>query len=148
MYSRTNRPVSSATILTLSGIWVPFRDERGGGREIDFVLHGARDYAIEIEGAASHHGPYIGQKKFDDEKLRQRSIGAAGYVYTPFTFNQLKSGDALRSFGALCDEDEDPNPEGPRTAAGDEAEPGPAGCRRTAPAHARRNSATASPGAS
>lgn len=87
---------------------VAFRDERGGGREIDFVLHGARDYAIEIEGAASHHGPYVGQQKFDDEKLRQRSIGAAGYIYTPYTFSQLNNGDALKSFGSLCDDDTDP----------------------------------------
>ena len=84
---------------------VEFIDQNGGTRRIDFVLHGTRDYAIEIEGATYHAESSIGSKKFADEKLRQRSLAAAGYVYQPFAYSEVKSGGALNSFGAICDAD-------------------------------------------
>lgn len=76
-------------------------DEEGGRRAIDFVLYGEKQYAIEIEGREFHDEDLIGPDRFDDEKLRQRSLRAAGYEYVPFSWRDIVSGRALTSLAHI-----------------------------------------------
>ncbi|PYE53289.1 DEAD/DEAH box helicase [Deinococcus yavapaiensis] len=71
-----------------------FTDSLGKARRIDFALHGDVKYAIEIEGAAYHARDRVTPEVFEDEKSRQRDLGAHGYRYVPFTVNDIRSGRA------------------------------------------------------
>lgn len=74
---------------------VKFKDSESKTRRIDFVLEGVERYAIEIEGETYHGKENISSEQFDDEKQRQRDIYLkAGYIYTPFSYSQVKNGSA------------------------------------------------------
>lgn len=84
---------------------VPFRDSDDRQRYIDFVLEGARKYAIEIEGETYHSEEHISQERFDDETQRRRSLSDAGYDYYPFTFSEIQQGRARDALNELTSRD-------------------------------------------
>lgn len=80
-------------------------DSRGRRRRIDFVLAGAKRYALEIEGAAFHARDRVSREKFEDEKVRQAELGRAGFTYVPFTFASLTNDYARAMLNDLSLED-------------------------------------------
>ena len=83
---------------------VPFTDLNGGSRRADFVLHGEKDYALEVEGQV-HDVTRMPTTDMASEKLRQRSLPAAGFEYQPFVYSQIADGQARHQFEQLCARD-------------------------------------------
>lgn len=83
----------------------PFQDEQGKQRRIDFVLRGKVPYALEVEGATYHAIEHLDEPSFDDETRRRRALGQRGYHYRPFTYGEIRSGEARLHFYQLCAED-------------------------------------------
>ena len=83
----------------------PFNDISGRRRRIDFLLNGAKKYAIEIEGAAFHDPAKISEESFEDEKDRQRSLSSKGYAYLPFTFKDVQQGRSRDQLEEIAQED-------------------------------------------
>jgi len=98
-------PVLGSAGLSHLAPQVAFRDADGRQRRIDFVLRGAKPYAIEIEGRSFHDAHLIGEERFEDEKVRQHGLADAGYEYRPFSYGQIVGGEARRLFAALCASD-------------------------------------------
>ena len=82
-----------------------FLDERRVERRIDFALEGEQSYAIEVEGETWHGADALRGDRFTDEKQRQRSLSAAGYIYKPFSFAEIRDGHAKSAFEGLCADD-------------------------------------------
>lgn len=86
---------------------VRFTDSTGVRRRIDFVLQGARRYAIEIEGRTFHDfKPGTDPEKFADEKARQRELALRDFTYFPIPFSAVKDGTAARVLESLKKADE------------------------------------------
>jgi ATP-dependent DNA helicase RecQ len=83
---------------------VEFVDSNKRTRRVDFVLEGSQRYAIEIEGKTYHAREHIGAAKFDDEKQRQRDLGAE-YRYLPFSFGDIRQGRAQAVLNELSFDD-------------------------------------------
>ena len=84
---------------------VPFRDGEGGQRYCDFVLTGAKTYAIEIEGHGFHAAQNVSQERFAEERRRVQAFARIGWVHFPIAFLDLVNGVALRSMAALLRDD-------------------------------------------
>lgn len=82
-----------------------FIDGGGHRREIDFLLNTGKKYALEIEGRRYHSGSFQTSEQFDDEKARQRELGAAGLRYLPFSYADIRSGRAEAVLTELAHED-------------------------------------------
>lgn len=80
---------------------VPFRDSRRIERRIDFVLDGAKRYALEVEGKTYHDDP----DRFDGEKARQRELVKAGFHYFPVSWNDIESDVAEPVLRSLLEKD-------------------------------------------
>lgn len=72
----------------------PFLDSASKQRRIDFLLDTGTKYALEVEGRRYHSSSLQDSERFDDEKARQRDLAKQGYRYTPFSFNDIRSGRA------------------------------------------------------
>lgn len=92
--------------LSLLEAQAPFEGDDGKKRRIDFVLKGRNAYAVELEGYEFHDRDQIGRTRFADEKARQRDLMLAGFSYTPFSFDEIASGNARQSFRQLCSSDD------------------------------------------
>lgn len=86
-------PIFGIAGLSLLKAQSVFRDALERQRRIDFVLLGAKQYALEIEGA-KHDLAKISAQRFEDEKQRQRSLSDKGYTYIPFTLADILEGRA------------------------------------------------------
>lgn len=77
----------------------------GGPWEIDFVLRGEKDYAIECDG--SWKWDKYQNPKFDPNRLSQRGrdLEAAGLQSISFTYDDILSGHACDEFEKLCRRD-------------------------------------------
>ena len=83
----------------------PFVDGEGRRRRVDFLLNTGKKYAIEIEGRSYHSSAFQDDPRFNDEKARQRELSRAGMTYFPFTFADLRSGQAEAILNELSFED-------------------------------------------
>ena len=79
-----------------------FHVHDGTERRIDFVLEGAKKYALEVEGW-NWHGH---RKQFDGDKQRQRELIEAGYAYYPFSYTDIVSGKASIALERLIENDQ------------------------------------------
>jgi len=89
-------PVFGIPGLSFLQAQLQFKDASKRRRWIDFVLYGAKKYAIEIEGSTYHDSAIIPRAKFTDETQRRRSLSESGFVYKPIAFEEIKSGEARR----------------------------------------------------
>jgi len=99
-------PVFGIPGLSFLQAQLQFKDASKRRRWIDFVLYGAKKYAIEIEGSTYHDSAIIPRAKFTDETQRRRSLSESGFVYKPIAFEEIKSGEArrlLKGDGLLAD---------------------------------------------
>ncbi|WP_168733399.1 DEAD/DEAH box helicase [Deinococcus sp. Arct2-2] len=83
----------------------PFVDSAGKQRRIDFLLNTGTKYALEVEGRRYHSSSLQDSERFDDEKARQRDLAKQGFRYTPFSFNDIRSGRAEGLLTDLCADD-------------------------------------------
>lgn len=84
----------------------PFVDSEGKRRRIDFVLHGRKDYALEVEGRTHHSREALEREDFEDEKVRQAQLGTHGYTYVPFTLSSIEGSNAKELLNELSVEDD------------------------------------------
>ena len=98
-------PVFGISGLVLLKPQHPFKDVSGRSRRIDFLLNGAKKYAIEIEGATYHDPAKISAESFEDEKHRQRSLSSKGYTYMPFTFEDVQQGRSKDQLKEIIQDD-------------------------------------------
>ena len=89
---------------------VPFRDSRPVERRIDFVLDGAKRYALEIEGRIPHDSAHLpnreeARNRFNREKFRQQELTKAGFEYFPMSWDHVKDGEAKHALRSLIEQD-------------------------------------------
>jgi ATP-dependent DNA helicase RecQ len=82
-----------------------FRDQSGRERRVDFVFHGVRKYAFEVEGSKYHDSAIINRDRFRDEKKRQRSLSDQGFIYKPFALDEIKGEDTREYLRKMALED-------------------------------------------
>ncbi|WP_420594323.1 DEAD/DEAH box helicase [Deinococcus sp.] len=83
----------------------PFVDSAKRQRRIDFLLDTGTRYALEVEGRRYHSSTNQDAERFDDEKSRQRELAKQGFRYTPFSFNDIRSGRAETLLGDMAVDD-------------------------------------------